>query len=172
MPKGVGPFLFSPPGFNRKIQMTEKAAALILILNCASTFALTGIVWLVQVLIYPSFKFVGRNRFREAHRTHTTSISLVVAPLMVVELVTSGIMAFVKIPGIHPWLSYFGLGLALLIWVSTFAIQVPIHNSLSGGFEERLARRLVRSNLIRASAWSARSLICIYVIWALLGSRL
>ncbi|HUF03630.1 MAG TPA: hypothetical protein VMM38_05575 [Aridibacter sp.] len=44
--------------------MKVNTAVLVLILNCASSFVLTGVVGLVQVLIYTSFKFFDRGQFR------------------------------------------------------------------------------------------------------------
>ncbi|HUF03629.1 MAG TPA: hypothetical protein VMM38_05570 [Aridibacter sp.] len=60
----------------------------------------------------------------------------------------------------------------LLTWIFTFLVQVPIHNSLSKGFDDSLVKKLVRTNLLRTVAWSLRSGICLYVLWALLAPRL
>ena len=50
-----------------------------------------------------------------------------------------------------------GLALLATIWISTAAVQVPLHRRLAAGFDHRLARRLVRTNWTRTLAWTARS---------------
>ena len=38
--------------------------------QAASTFAMTGIIWLVQLVQYPGFRRVGAAEFGEFHRHH------------------------------------------------------------------------------------------------------
>ena len=43
-----------------------------LLLNAAATFALVGLIWIVQLVLYPLFGSVGRERFvaDESPRTY------------------------------------------------------------------------------------------------------
>lgn len=116
--------------------------------------------------------FIDRERFTDAHRFHTKAITPVVAPLMIAELLTSCVLAVAPLPHVPSWNFALGLALTVLIWFSTFFVQVPVHSSLAGGFDESLIRRLVRTNLIRTAAWSARTLICASALWLLLSVRL
>ena len=49
-----------------------------------------------------------------------------------------------------------GVGLAALIWLMTWAVQVPAHRRLESGFDPMACRRLVRSNWARTIAWTLR----------------
>jgi hypothetical protein len=57
-----------------------------------------------------------------------------------------------------------GLGLLLVIWASTFLLQVPRHNTLTAGFEAAAHRALVLSNWLRTAAWSGRSLLALLLL--------
>ncbi len=47
--------------------------------------------------------------------------------------------------------------LVFIVWLSTFVLQVPIHNQLKTGKENMLIRRLVATNWIRTAAWSLKA---------------
>jgi hypothetical protein len=139
--------------------------ALALAIHVASTWAMVGIIWFVQLVQYPLFAEAGAAEFRVFHAAHVRRITWVVAPLMLLEGAT-GLYVLVVPPGAR-WLPAQGLGLLLVIWGSTAWLQVPRHNELSRGFDPVAWRRLVRSNWVRTAAWTARGAI---VIAMLLGS--
>lgn len=142
------------------------------LINCAAAFALTGVTWLVQLVHYPLLAFVDRARFTEAHTMHTRRITPFVAPLMVIELAAASLLAVLLPKGVSAVSVYAGLVLVGVIWASTFAVQVPLHGRLSKGLDESEVRRLVATNWIRTVAWSARSLLSIYLLFSLQGPRL
>jgi hypothetical protein len=47
--------------------------------------------------------------------------------------------------------------LVIIIWLSTFALQVPIHNNLKAGKDDKRIQRLVATNWIRTAAWSLKT---------------
>ncbi len=47
--------------------------------------------------------------------------------------------------------------LVVLIWLSTFTLQVPIHKRLQSGKDKTLIRRLLKTNWIRTVAWSMKA---------------
>ena len=47
--------------------------------------------------------------------------------------------------------------LVVLIWLSTFTLQVPIHKKLQSGKDKTLIRRLLKTNWIRTVAWSMKA---------------
>lgn len=55
----------------------------------AATWALIGLIWTIQLVHYPLFAQVGRHTFKAYHHRHTTQITWVVAPLMLMELITA-----------------------------------------------------------------------------------
>lgn len=123
--------------------------------QAASTFAMTGIIWLVQLVQYPGFRRVGADEFAEFHRHHCTAIGFVVGPLMVVELLTALILAGAGEP---LWFWRGMLGVLIVIWISTALWQGPLHGRLSReGARPEVIRALVRGNWLRTILWTARS---------------
>lgn len=55
------------------------------------------------------------------------------------------------------WSSLFMAALVALIWLSTFLIQVPIHQQLAKGKDLGLIDRLVRTNWIRTILWTLKA---------------
>jgi hypothetical protein len=132
---------------------------LILLANFASTLYMTGVIWLIQLVQYPFFSKVGESKFVEYHAAHTIWITPVVAPMMIVELATSFFLIFYPPTAIDAKLLYVGLILTLIVWASTFFLQVPMHDKLSQGFDSNAHAFLVNSNWIRTIAWSLHSIL-------------
>ncbi|MEM8608853.1 MAG: hypothetical protein AAGF92_17240 [Myxococcota bacterium] len=132
-----------------------------LLLQFATTWAMTGIIWFVQLVQYPSFGEVDAASFPSFHAHHSTTITPIVAPLMIVEAFTA-VTLFWASEGIPRWQLWFGLGLVVLAWASTFFLQVPLHQRLGGGFDSQAWQALVRTNWVRTFAWSARAALVSY----------
>lgn len=131
--------------------------------HLAATLYLAGLVWCIQVVHYPLMDGVGAERFAGFHRRHSTRISLIVIPPMLVEAATA-LLLVVSIPtGVPRALPALGLGLLAIVWVSTFAVQVPLHSRLARGFDPKAHRRLVNSNWLRTAAWSLRAALAIAI---------
>lgn len=129
-----------------------------LIIHCATTWALAGLIWTVQLVSYPLFGRVGREAFPRYHAAHMRRVTLVVAPLMLAELATA--VWLVVSPGESGTLFLISLPLLGINWLSTALIQVPLHKRFEhDGFDDLTWRRLTSSNWIRTSAWSLRALL-------------
>lgn len=142
---------------------------LLLIIHAAMAVFMTGLVWFVQIVHYPLMARVGRSEFVAYERSHAQRTTLVVAPAMLIELVSAVLLAFAldgtrAASGAILWLVWSGLALLALIWVSTFLVQVPIHARLSKGLSQPLVRLLVLTNWVRTLAWSARSVVALTLL--------
>ncbi len=138
---------------------------LLLLIHAGSTLCMTGLIWFVQVVHYPLFQKVGKDSAQEYFKQHQLRTTYVVMPLMLVELAASILIAIDAFEtGVQPVLGFTGLGLVALIWVSTFLVQVPMHSKLSSGFDTRLVKLLVSTNLVRTLAWSARGVISLLML--------
>jgi len=134
----------------------------ILLINLIASFFLCGLIWTVQLVHYPFFKYASNEKFEEAMGFHRKKISLIVIPVMFAELLSSF------------WLSFFsssytnyhitGFVIVLLIWGVTFTTQVPLHGKLSESQDSSTIQQLVRSNWIRTFLWSAKALIGIWLL--------
>lgn len=102
------------------------------------------LVWLVQVIIYPSFAQIAEEKLKSWHRLYTQKILYFVGPMMFLQ---TGLIAW-QILG-DP-LAYLTDGLLLAgIWVNTFLIAIPIHEKIDR--QESLTGHL--PNLLRVNQW-------------------
>ena len=126
---------------------------LLLAVHAAATWALVGLIWTVQLVHYPLFAQVGAEAFRSYHARHTRQITWIVAPLMAVELLTA--ILLVTRGAREPWLLA-SLAPLAFNWISTWRVQIPLHDRLANGFDADVHRRLVATNWWRTAAWSIR----------------
>lgn len=137
----------------------------VLLVQVATTLFMTGLIWFVQVVHYPLLAQVGRRGFTDYESAHVRLTTRVVAPAMLMEVVTALVLA-IHWPGrVSAAACWAGLGLLVVIWSSTVLLQVPRHNALILGFDARAHRLLVQSNWVRTVAWTARSLLMLWVLW-------
>jgi len=129
----------------------------VLLTHAAATWALAGFVWAVQVVMYPLFADTGKDSFRAYHGRHMLRITFALMPLISVEVITA---AWLLIAGLRdPWFLGSLVPLAF-IYVSTWAVQVPLHFRLGSGFDAAVLRRLIATNRWRTAAWIIRG-ICV-----------
>ena len=140
-------------------------------LNLASTWYMVGLIWLIQLVHYPLFNFVGSEEFIVFHENHKILITPVVGIVMIVELVTSVILLFQHTCGTRNWLSIFGIILLGIIWFSTIYFQIPFHNTLSSKFNENTLIMLINTNWIRTICWSIRGIIVLLMLDQLLKKQ-
>jgi DMSO reductase anchor subunit len=114
-------------------------------------FGLLVLIWLVQLTIYPAFRYYSKENLIAWHQEYTFGISMVVIPLMFGQLITAGLQLISE-------RSIFTIGsiiLIVLVWISTFTQFVPMHNTISSGTAtEALLEQLVARNWIRTALWT------------------
>ncbi|WP_435017192.1 hypothetical protein TA3x_004787 [Tundrisphaera sp. TA3] len=115
------------------------------------SFGLVVLIWLVQIIIYPSFAEVAPDRFRAHHAAYTRAISWFVIPLMFGQVFLIG-RGLVDRP--DRW-GILAAALVVAAWVSIFVLSVPLHGKLQeAGYDADLIRRLVATNWPRTVAWT------------------
>lgn len=137
----------------------------LLLANFVSTAYMSGVIWIIQLVQYPLFSQIGNENFSKYHSLHSFWITPVVAPMMVIELITSFFLLFYAFEKIDYKLIWLGLALTLITWASTFFLQVPMHEKLSAGFDKSAHDFLVYSNWLRTIAWTLRSILVSYFIF-------
>ncbi len=143
--------------------------ALVFAAQVASTFAMFGVIWFVQVVHYPLFARVGSVGFTRYAALHATRTTYVVAPLMLIELASSIALLYppVRSAAIRPAEAWAGVLLVAIVWASTALLQVPLHNRLQRELSKEQIRLLVRTNWVRTSAWTLRAvLLCVWLVRA------
>ena len=124
--------------------------------NLAVSWGLMLLIWLVQIIIYPSFERIPAVEFVQHHRWYVKRIGSIVGPMMIVEAV--GLVYWLYWDQYSPS-SLIAASLVLVIWLSTFILQVPLHNRLARKKNEAVIRHLVNSNWIRTIAWSVKAAV-------------
>lgn len=151
--------------------LNEGGTLLVFLINLGATLAMFGVILIVQFVHYPLFSRVGAEYFRAYEAAHTDSITLVVMPLMLAELITAFLLAVQPPRGIAPLALWIGLGLVGVTWLSTAFIQVPLHGRLAVGFDAAAHQALVTTNWLRTVAWGLRAALVLWLTWRLLQMR-
>lgn len=137
----------------------------LLLIQAFCCFSLTGLIWVVQLVHYPSFAFVEPSQFQAFTKFHGARISIIVLPLMCLELLTAFLLMYgqLEVPQFSKLfiINFFGV---LLIWASTFLLSVPIHAKLESGFDLNQIKFLVMTNWPRTIFWSLRSMLLLWVL--------
>jgi uncharacterized membrane protein len=137
---------------------------MLLLLNAFATCFMTGLIWFVQIVHYPLFAAVGANEFKAYETAHQRLTTYVVAPVMILELLSAALLVLPGNAGGQRALSYVGLLLVLMLWTVTAFVQVPLHNQLTAGLDADAVSRLVRSNWVRTALWSVRSVLALWML--------
>ena len=144
----------------------QRLALVILLLNAASAWFLTGLIWVIQLVHYAQFDAVGAETWPAYHARHLRGITLIVAPAMLVELVTTLWLLFRRPAAVPAWVAWASAGIVLALWLSTAIVQVPLHDKLGhGAFDPAAASALVRTNWIRTVLWSGRGALMLWALW-------
>jgi hypothetical protein len=114
-------------------------------------FGLVVLIWLVQMVIYPSFSRCDREKLRAWHKSYTTRISMIVIPLMLAQMVIIGYQVWVE----NSWLNMASALGVVGCWASTFCLSVPIHKRIQDGMmDDMVLRKLVWTNWPRTILWT------------------
>ena len=122
---------------------------------------MTGLIWLVQLIHYPSYKYINPTKFSAYQNFHTTTITFIVGPVMVMEIFTGMAILFDQKLSLPSSLNFAGL---ILIWLATAFFSVPLHGKLSLGYDYNTIQSLILTNWIRTILWSFRSGLIIYFL--------
>ena len=129
-----------------------------ILFNIIINSILVGVISLTQFVNYPLFKSI-KSDFTNYHKKYTKRMGYVVAPLMVIELY---LVTYITLHHKENLFVIFIFLLTIIIWASTFFIQVPIHNTLSKKKEKNKIIILNKSNYIRTICWILKLIISIH----------
>ncbi len=139
----------------------------ILMAQAVASGAMCGLIWFVQVVHYPLFAAITGDHSRDFAVEHQRRTTPVVLPFMLVELVSAAAIAVWPPAGVSRGLAAAGLALVVVIWLSTFLLQVPLHGRLAAeGHTGEAVTRLVRGNWIRTIGWTARAVLAAWMLRA------
>ena len=123
-------------------------------LHLIATSMMVAIIWMVQILHYPSFLFVDKKQYTEFQQFHMKKISYIIVPIMLLELFSGfGILFYIEKAQLS---LYASLILLVLIWVITGLFFTKYHTELSKKYNRNTILRLIRFNWIRTILWTIR----------------
>ena len=125
-------------------------------LNVVVSWGLVVLIWLVQIIIYPSFREIPEANFTKYHRWYGLRICLFVIPLMAFEIL---FLISLALKTNWPFIVYISLLMVGIVWLSTFLMQIPIHLKLGIKKDVFLIEKLVKTNWIRTMAWSIKAVL-------------
>jgi hypothetical protein len=137
----------------------------VLLTHAAATWAMVGVIWTIQLLVYPAMAKVPESGFVAYEEFHQQRVVWVLAVFAIVEVVAAGALAFSD-TGVPSWMWWTGGAILAALWVSTGAFYAPLHGRLSDGFDADLHALLVHTNWLRTIGWSARGVLALLMIRA------
>lgn len=115
------------------------------------------LIWLVQVIIYPSFHHLESKDFKTWHTRYTRVISFIVVPLMLFQV---GIELYHALVAEPRWWRALLIGAVLL---TTLCLSMPCHKKLQSiGKSAVIIRKLVLTNWIRTLLWT---MLFLQMLW-------
>lgn len=116
-------------------------------------FGIVVVLWLVQIIIYPSFLRIDSRQLVDWHRSYTFRVSFVIMPLMLGQL---GLAILGAIGEGAVLIDFVVLALVLICWSLTFFVSVPIHRAIDAvNLSQKTLQALVRTNWPRTILWTA-----------------
>jgi hypothetical protein len=109
------------------------------------------LIWMIQLVVYPSFHYYEKQNLVKWHNLYTKGLAAIVIPLMFGQLIIA-IIQLVQLSSIETIISFF---MVSAVWISTFVQFVPIHNKITKNkVTEKLLKQLVNRNWLRTLLWT------------------
>ena len=132
---------------------------LLLKVNFISTSIMVGVIWVIQLLHYPSFHFINDQKYIEFQHFHMQRISIIVIPAMLTELASALLLAYL----FESSLTIILLALVIGNWAITLIFFTNMHQKLTDGYDHSIVNRLVQINWSRTALWSLRLIILLSI---------
>ena len=130
---------------------------MISLIHLVFTSILVGIIWVIQLVHYPSFHFIRKDIYVSFQKLHTDKIAIIVAPVMLIELIT-GILLIYMETNINIVLIV-SLVILLAIWILTAIYFYKAHQNLMSGYNKEIINQLIKLNWIRTVLWTFRLIL-------------
>ena len=128
-----------------------------LVIHLVATSIMVGVIWVIQLVHYPSFHFIELKQYTTFQRFHMSRISYVVVPAMLTELSTL-IFLIIFMDQIDTLVTVSGL-LLIIIWLMTAVFFSGVHQKLTLGYDKTVVNNLVKLNWGRTLLWTLRLLL-------------
>lgn len=134
------------------------------VLRLAIDFGLFILIWMVQLLIYPSFKWMAADNFKSWHRNYMRRMTYIVAPLMIAQTGLCFYFFYYYPAMVMPNITY-----SILVastWISTFILFIPLHGKLDRELNKvALCDSLTHKNWIRVLLWTGVLILDLFLLY-------
>ena len=132
---------------------------IIVYISLFTNLIMVGVSLITHFVTYPSFKLIKSNTFFYFYKSYTKKMLFIVAPVMILELISSLLLVIFDISDNN---TEIGLLITLiLIWLLTFFTIVPIHNKLTVNYNKDLNQKLIKLNGLRTILWILKLILFI-----------
>jgi hypothetical protein len=109
------------------------------------------LIWMIQLIVYPSFLFYTAKELIAWHKMYTKAIALIVIPLMLGQLGIAIYQVFL----VQNTYTLTSIILVVFLWGITLLKFAPMHQQISeGNTHVQLLKKLVQNNWIRTLIWT------------------
>ena len=141
----------------------------LIVVHCASTMFMVGLIWTIHYVHYPLFANVGETTYVAFQNEHVERIGrLLVVPWLTEGFTLIGVLALAFLGG-HKTLRVAaiinGAAMSVVLVISGFW-SAPAHGKLAKGFDQSVHQQLMTANLIRSLAWSVCGVCAIWIVLA------
>ena len=133
----------------------------LLMIHIVSTSIMVGVIWVMQLVHYPSFKYVNESDYIIFQKFHMSNISYIVFPAMFTELITALLIFF---SGEKSFFFMLSLICLFLIWVITGVLFTKFHSILQKGKDLKMIEKMIKANWTRTLLWTLRIIMILFVI--------
>lgn len=117
---------------------------------------MVGLIWVVQLVHYPAFVFIEENKFKAFSKFHQRAITLIVAPVMLLELSSISYL-FLMHSGYE-----LGFLITIILWGITAYLGIFCHRKLLIHKDFQIIKKLILINWIRTALWSIKASLMVY----------
>lgn len=121
------------------------------LLRLVLDFGLLILIWMVQLVVYPSFSFYAKENLITWHHKYTQRITYIVMPLMLGQL---GVASW-QLLQVRSWYTLLSILLIALLWILTFWKFIPLHGKIAAATHDKGdLTTLVGQNWWRTLLWT------------------
>ncbi|MEO9952181.1 hypothetical protein [Nonlabens sp.] len=111
-------------------------------------FGLVVLIWMVQIIIYPSFLHYTSEKLSVWHPLYTRKITSIVAPLMLAQLSISVYLMITQLT--YSFYEIIDLLLIATNWLLTMLVFISLHEKIEHNSTDRdIQTKLVKYNWVR-----------------------
>jgi len=114
-------------------------------------FGAVVLIWMVQLVVYPSFLYFSDKELMKWHIPYTRNVTFIVAPLMFSQ---TGIITY-QIFNEFNWIHLVSAIICAVLWLLTFFEAVPLHHKIGLNTDlESTSKKLIQINKKRTALWT------------------